>query len=198
MPILRFSGEGEVFYSQPRIGASKKTFYIWKFATMKKTSPNIGSGMITIKNDPRVLPFGKLLRKTKINELPQLVNILIGQMSVIGPRPQTERCFEAFNELVKSKIVNVRPGLSGIGSIIFRNEEQFLSQAEDATKTYDEVIAPYKGSCEIWFIDRRGIRLYFEMIFFTIWHIFIPGSKIIWSYYSDLPRLPENLFNMID
>ena len=81
--ILRLTGEGEVFFLQERIGKGGKKFKLFKFATMLKNSPNIGTGTVTMRNDPRVLPVGKLLRKTKINELPQLLNIFIGDMSVI-------------------------------------------------------------------------------------------------------------------
>ena len=83
--ILRFSGEGEIFFLQERIGKGGQVFKLFKFATMLKDSPNIGTGTVTMKGDPRVLPVGKFLRKTKINELPQLLNIFFGDTSVIGP-----------------------------------------------------------------------------------------------------------------
>src|SRR5690606_26719993 len=85
--LLKFTGEGEVFYLQKRMGFRNKEFYIWKFATMLKNSPNMGSGDVTTRNDPRVTPMGKFLRMSKINELPQLINILKGDMSFVGPRP---------------------------------------------------------------------------------------------------------------
>ena len=88
--LLKFTGEGDIFYLQERIGLNGKTFFIIKFATMLRNSPNIGSGTITSKNDSRILPVGKILRKTKINELPQLLNVLFGDMSIIGPRPHVE------------------------------------------------------------------------------------------------------------
>ena len=94
--LLKLTGEGEIFYLQERVGKNKVIFRLFKFATMLKDSPNIGTGFVTMKNDTRVLPLGKKKRKTKINELPQLINILFGDMSVIGPRPQSKRCFEAF------------------------------------------------------------------------------------------------------
>ena len=84
---------------------------------MLKESPNIETGSVTLKNDPRVLPVGKLLRKAKINELPQLINVLRGEMSIIGPRPQTKRCFDAYSAKDKVEIMKVVPGLSGLGSI---------------------------------------------------------------------------------
>ncbi|MDC0392725.1 sugar transferase, partial [Gammaproteobacteria bacterium] len=116
MLILRLSGEGEIFFLQERVGKYREGFKLLKFATMLKDSPSIGTGTVTMKNDPRVLPIGKFLRKTKINELPQLFNIFLGHMSVIGPRPQTPRCFEAFPPKSQDIIIQVKPGLSGIGS----------------------------------------------------------------------------------
>ena len=93
---LKFTGEGEILFSQKRVGKNGKLFNLFKFATMLKNSPNLGSGTVTLKDDPRVLPFGGFLRKTKINELSQLINILRGDMSIVGPRPQTPRCFDVF------------------------------------------------------------------------------------------------------
>src|SRR5687767_1229498 len=86
--MLKCSGEGEIFYRQNRVGYKNANFKIWKFATMLKNSPNIGTGSLTVRNDPRVTKIGRFLRKTKINELPQLINVLIGDMSFVGPRPQ--------------------------------------------------------------------------------------------------------------
>ena len=157
MLILRFTGEGEVFYRQLRVGKGGKLFGLLKFATMLKDSPNIGSGLHTLKGDPRVLPFGRFLRKTKLNELPQLINILKGDMSVIGPRPQAPAHFDAFPEHIRPELVKVRPGLSGIGSIVFRDEETLLSRPGiDHEHFYKEVIAPYKGELELWFWATTG------------------------------------------
>ncbi len=122
--ILRLSAEGEVFYFQERYGIYNSRFQIWKFATMLKNSMNIGTGSITLQNDPRVTKIGSFLRKTKINELPQIINILKGDISLVGPRPLVTKTFSAYNEDVQSKIYNVKPGLTGIGSIIFRNIHQ--------------------------------------------------------------------------
>ena len=132
--ILRLTGEREVFYIQERVGREGNSFGLYKFATMLKNSPNIGAGEITVSGDPRVLPFGKFLRKTKLNELPQLWNIFIGDMSIIGPRPQTERCFDAFPEESQAIITLVKPGLSGIGSIVFRDEEEMMHGHQDPDK----------------------------------------------------------------
>ena len=97
--ILRFSGEGEIFFLQDRIGKSGKVFKLLKFATMLKDTPNIGSGTLTIKNDPRILPVGKLLRRTKINELPQIINVIKGDISIVGPRPVLEQDWKLYLKL---------------------------------------------------------------------------------------------------
>ena len=109
----------KLFFLQERIGKSGKVFHLYKFATMLKNNPNIGTGTITVKGDPRVLPVGKVLRKSKINELPQLLNVLRGDMSVIGPRPLTAQTFGSYSAATQAVVREVRPGLSGVGSIIF-------------------------------------------------------------------------------
>lgn len=191
--LLRFSGEGEIFFEQQRVGKDGKHFGLLKFATMLKNSPNLGTGTVTVKNDPRILPMGHFLRKTKINELPQLLNILKGDMSVIGPRPQAQRCFDAFTKEVQEEIVKVRPGLSGIGSIIFRDEENLLHGAKDQVGFYDNVIAPYKGDVEKWYIRNQGLKNYFLLIFMTVWVVLFPNSHIVWSMFPSLPAPPLEL-----
>lgn len=193
MIILRITGEGEVFYRQQRVGKDGKRFGLLKFVTMVKNSANIGAGTITLKNDPRVLPIGRVLRKTKLNELPQLVNILTGDMSVVGPRPQEQRCFDAFPKYVQKEIVKVRPGLSGIGSIIFRDEESMLHSAQNHAEFYDRVIAPYKGALENWYIRNQGLKNYFLLIFMTAWVIIFPKSRITWKAFAGLPAPPVEL-----
>lgn len=187
--VLSCSGEHEVFYRQDRVGRGGKSFGLLKFATMLKDSPNLGSGLLTLKDDPRVLPFGRFLRRTKLNELPQLVNVLLGDMSLIGPRPQAPGHFEVFPAHVKAELVKVRPGLSGIGSIVFRDEESLLSvPGRDPERYYREVIAPYKGELELWFIRRRGLALYLKLIALTIWVVVWPGRVPYRSIFPDLPE----------
>ena len=111
--ILRLSAEGEVFYFQERYGIYNSKFQIWKFATMLKNSMNIGTGSITLQNDPRVTKIGSFLRKTKINELPQIINILKGDISLVGPRPLVTKTFTAYNEEVQSKYIMLNQVLQG-------------------------------------------------------------------------------------
>ncbi len=172
--LLRLTGEGEVFFLQNRVGLNGKHFKLYKFATMLKNSPTIGTGTVTVRNDPRILPMGHFLRKTKINELPQLLNIFFGDMSVIGPRPQTQRCFDAFTAVSQAAIIQVRPGLSGIGSIMFRDEEKMLHGQVDSVRFYDEVIAPYKGALEEWYVVHQALWVYFMLIGLTVWVVLFP------------------------
>jgi lipopolysaccharide/colanic/teichoic acid biosynthesis glycosyltransferase len=197
MVFLRFTGEGEVFYVQQRVGKDGRLFGLLKFATMLKNSPNLTTGTVTVKDDPRILPMGHFLRKTKINELPQLINILKGDMSVVGPRPQAQRCFDAFPKDVQEEIVKVRPGLSGIGSIIFRDEENILHGVADQVAFYDQVIAPYKGALEKWYIQNPGIKNYFLIIIITVWVVLNPKSRIVWNAFNGLPAPPPELATVV-
>ena len=191
--ILRLTGEGEIFYKQKRVGRLGRSIEIIKFATMLKNSPNIGTGTVTLKDDPRVLPVGRFLRKTKINELPQLFNVLLGDMSIIGPRPQTQRCFQAFPESTHAKILSVRPGLSGLGSIVFRHEELMLHDSINAESFYDEVIMPYKGTLEEWYVNQNSLSIYFVLLFATIWLLATNKLPLGWPVFSKMPVTPSEL-----
>ena len=189
--ILLLTGEHKVFYLQTRVGYKNKDFKIIKFATMLSNSANMGSGSLTLKNDPRVLPFGSFLRKTKINELPQILNIIIGDLSIVGPRPQMQVDFEKYSDDVQGKIYNVRPGLTGIGSIIFRDEESLISLAaenENPHDYYKRVIAPYKGELEIWYHSHRSVFLDSQLIFMTAWAIVSPETRLYEKWFKDLPK----------
>lgn len=191
--FLRLTGEGEIFFLQERVGKNGKSFKLFKFATMLKNSPHMGTGTVTMKDDPRVLPAGKFLRKTKINELPQLLNIFLGDMSVVGPRPQAARCFNAFPSDLQKEIIKVKPGLSGIGPIVFRGEEEILSGHIGSTEFYDKVIAPYKGEVEAWYVKNKNLLNYFKVIIITIWVVVFPKSTLVWRTFKGLPVPPSSL-----
>ena len=197
MLLLRLTGEGEVFYVQERLGRGGRPFGLYKFATMLKNSPNLGTGTVTVKGDPRVLPVGRLLRKTKLNELPQLLNILKGDMSIIGPRPQTRRCFDAFPASSQAEIIKVRPGLSGVGSIVFRDEEELMHASQEPERFYDEIIMPYKGRLEEWYVAKQGIVTYLACILITAWVVIFPRSAVVWRVFPRLPAPPAELVGRI-
>jgi len=188
--ILRFTAEGEVFYFQERIGINNSKFQIFKFATMLKNSLNMGSGSITLQNDYRVTFVGKFLRKTKINEFPQIINILKGDMSLVGPRPLVNKTFSAYNDDVQSNIYKVKPGITGIGSILFRDEEAIISAVsdEDPFEFYKRIIAPYKGEVEMWYQKNCSFYLDIQLILLTAWVIFFPKTTLYEKWFSNLPK----------
>ncbi|MDC0580885.1 sugar transferase [Amylibacter sp.] len=191
--ILLFTGERKVFYFQERIGKHGVTFKLVKLVTMYENSPNTGTGTITTKDDPRILPIGKYLRKSKINELTQIWNVLVGDMSLIGPRPLTNETFNYYSKDTSEYILKVRPGLSGIGSILFRSEENLLISNANPKIFYRDIIAPYKGKLEEWYVQNTNVRLYMLAIFITIWTVIFPKSKIIWKVFKSLPKPPAEL-----
>lgn len=190
---LKLTGEHDIFYKQTRIGRGGKPFCVLKFATMMRNSENMPGGVLTQKNDPRILPMGKFLRKTKINELPQLINIFIGQMSVIGPRPQAKRHYDLYSDEVKAAIDTVAPGLSGLGSVAFRDEEDMLNAVADRDYFHDTVIAPYKGALEVWFVEHRSVGVYFKLIWLTVLAVLKPSSKAWRTFFKGLPSVPAEL-----
>jgi lipopolysaccharide/colanic/teichoic acid biosynthesis glycosyltransferase len=189
MILLRLTGEGKIFYKQQRVGRGGNNFGLYKFATMLENSPNLPGGDVTSANDPRVLPMGRLLRKTKINELPQLLNILRGDMSVVGPRPMTPRNFAYYPEEVQREIKDLQPGLTGIGSIVFRDEEQILAKStKPHLECFREDIAPYKGALEVWYKQHRSFELDMLLILLTVWAVIFPRSTLHFRLFKDLPR----------
>ena len=191
--ILRLTGEGEVFYVQERVGRGGNSFGLYKFATMLKDSPNIGAGEITLKGDDRVLPFGIFLRKTKLNELPQLWNIFIGDMSVVGPRPMVPNTYAYYSEEARKKLDGIRPGLTGIGSIVFRSEERYLVDRDEPMEFYKEHIIPHKSDLELWFVENNTVWLYIKLIFVTAWVVIFPTSTIVDKAICGIPSLPDSL-----
>lgn len=188
--LLGISGDGDVFYFQERIGHKNKPFYIWKFATMIKNSLNIGLGGVTVKNDPRVTPIGRILRKTKINELPQVINILRGDMTLVGPRPLIMAGFLNYSEDMQNKIYNVKPGLTGIGSVIFRDEETLVSKSTDFKELYRRINSD-KGQLELWYQENMSIKTDFLIVFLTAYSIFFPKQTLTYKVFKNLPQLEE-------
>ena len=186
--LLLLTGEHYVFYRQQRVGYKNKIFRIWKFATMLKNSPNIGTGEITLRKDPRLLPLGNFLRMSKINELPQLINILTGEMSVVGPRPLMPVSFKRYTPQVQEVIYNSKPGLTGIASLIFRDEEALVSNSSlPPAEFYDTYIFPYKGELELWYLKNISFVTDVKIIFLTAWSIVSPKNELAKKFFPELP-----------
>ena len=188
--ILKCTGEHSVFYSQDRAGVGGKPFRLVKFNTMLKNSQFLGSGHITLQHDPRVLPFGGFLRKTKLDEIPQLFNIIKGDMSIIGPRPVTMQIYTYYTDKKKKNISLVRPGLSGVGSIFFRDEQTLMEQSglqyEDYYKIY---IAPSKGEMESWYAQHHNLWLDIKLVLLTSIVLFYPPFDSL----RFLPEMPQEI-----
>jgi len=193
--ILSIISKDRIIYKQKRVGINGNLFDIYKFTTMLENSEKIGTGIITLKNDSRVFPFGKFLRKTKFNELPQLFNILKGDMSIIGPRPMPEEHFIRYSSIAQKNLKQIKPGLSGLGSIIFRNEDEILSKVKNnKINFYNSYISPYKGEIEIWYVKNRNLSLYFILICLTIKVVLFPKYKIDYQKkFQNIPVPPREL-----
>ena len=165
---------------------------------MQKNSPNVGSKTITLNNDPRILPVGRFLRKSKINELPQLLNILAGSMSVVGPRPLTEQTFNYYSSDAREMIKKLKPGLSGIQQIVIRDEERLMIGKNATSEFYVTVLAPYKGELEIWFAFNNNIRNYFLIILITLANIVYPNGRFVWRCFDNLPQPPRELKSQLN
>lgn len=194
MLILKLTGENKVFYLQERIGKNGIPFGIWKFVTMLENSPNMKNAYITIHDDPRVLPFGGFLRKFKINELPQLVNIFRGDISIVGPRPQVKAHLDLYPKDKLDDILSIQPGLTGIASLFFRDEETIISNSKMEPKEfYKTYIAPYKAELELWYKVNQNLYTYFMLIALTAWSVAFSDSKLYKKVFKDLPEPPNEL-----
>jgi len=179
----------DIFYKQSRIGFNNEPFGILKFSTMLKNSENLPGGTITLRNDPRVTTIGKILRITKLNELPQLFNVLFGDMSFVGPRPLVKEGFDLYTTEVKSFIYQSKPGITGIASIIFRDEERLVTESEMTPEEfYKNRIFPYKGQLEKWYFENRSFWVDFLILFLTGLKIIIPHSKLEFKIFPSLPK----------
>jgi lipopolysaccharide/colanic/teichoic acid biosynthesis glycosyltransferase len=188
--LLSLTGEKEVFYLQERMGYRNRKFKIWKFATMLKDSPKMGTGDVTLRNDPRLLPLGAFLRKTKLNELPQLINVLKGDMTLVGPRPLMLKGFDRYCPEVQRKIYRVKPGITGIGSVIFRDEEAIVSRSMNYEETYQK-INNFKGDLELWYQKNLNLSTDISILFLTVWVLVYPKSDLVYKIFGGLPELHE-------
>lgn len=186
--VLLMTGEHTVFYRQKRIGYKNKEFFIWKFATMLKDSPNMGTGSITLRGDPRVTTVGRFLRQSKINELPQVINLFTGDMTLVGPRPHMMFDFNHYPEHIKKIIFNVKPGITGIGSIVFRDQEMIMTKAKmDPHKYYKKYLAPYKGELEMWYQENQSLMTDSKIIILTAFVIVSSKIDLVNIFFKNLP-----------
>ena len=195
--ILKYTGEGEIFYLQERMGIANKPFYIYKFATMLKDSASMGNKTLTVRNDPRITKVGNFLRITKINELPQILNVIKGDMALVGPRPLLLKSFTKYTPEVQEVIYKNKPGITGLGSLVFRDEEllvtTFKEQGKNPSDYYTHYIYPYKGALEQWYYQNTSIRVDLKILFLTFWSLLHSDSQLVYKTFKTLPPKPEGL-----
>lgn len=190
--ILMVTGEHRVFYRQKRVGLNCKPFFIWKHATMIRNSEFMKGGLYTTRNDPRIMPFGSFLRKTKLDEIPQLFQILIGKMSFVGPRPLVVN--NPYPQYMQEKIYKIKPGVTGIGSLIFRDEEKLLTDADTEPELfYANHILPYKASLELWYHENTSLKTDVKIFMSTIFVLLVPNSNLPFMLFNTLPPIPGEL-----
>ncbi len=164
--LISIDSRGGIFYSQVRVGKDRKNFKLLKFRSMKKGSDKLG--LITIsERDARITKIGYTLRKYKIDELPQLINVLIGNMSLVGPRPEVKKYVDLYNEEQK-QVLSVKPGITDYASIEYSNENKILGNAENPEKEYINEIMPAKLKLNLKYIAEQGVLTDFKIIFNTI------------------------------
>lgn len=170
--FIKLSSNGPVLYKQSRIGLNVAEFNVFKFRTMRMNSDKLG--LITVGGrDPRVTPIGYYLRKYKLDELPQLINVLIGNMSLVGPRPEVKKYVDLYT-IEQRKVLSIRPGITDWASIYYRDENVILGDSSDPEKDYIEKVMPDKLDYNQIYIQNYGVLEYFKIIFSTLWHIVVP------------------------
>lgn len=161
--LVAVTSPGGVFFRQERIGKDGRPFRIFKFRSMRKDNAGL---KITIGNDSRITPVGRFLRKSKIDELPQLINVLVGDMSFVGPRPEVADYVNLYTPYQR-QVLLVRPGITGLASIRFRNENDLLTASDDPNRTYVEQIMPRKIDLDLEYIPRASVFYDIKLIFQT-------------------------------
>jgi len=165
---ILIDSRGGIFYNQIRVGKNGKEFKLLKFRSMRKGADK--SGELTIGNDNRVTTVGRFIRKFKIDEFPQLINILKGEMSVVGPRPEVP-LYVALYSQEQRKVLSVLPGLTDYASLEYLDEQKVLGDSQDPEKTYVEEVMPKKLDLNLKYIKERGFWLDTKLIFKTIFGI---------------------------
>ena len=169
---IKADSRGPILFRQDRVGLNGGLFTILKFRTMTVDPQPAHQSSITVGADPRITPAGALLRKYKLDELPQFINVLRGDMSVVGPRPEVPKYVATYLPQVRDVVLSVRPGITDLASIEYRNESELLGQAEDPEAFYLEVVLPRKLEYCVQYVAARSIWLDIAIIWRTVLAVF--------------------------
>jgi len=174
---IRIDSAGPIFFRQIRIGRHGRPFRIFKFRTMHADAESRGR-KITVGDDPRITRVGHFLRKFKLDELPQLFNVVKGEMSLVGPRPEVPRYVEFYPEEIRTQVLSVRPGITDIASILYKDENTMLAGAADPEATYVTVVLPEKLKHSVQYVSERTLWLDFKIILITLMEVFRGGCPV--------------------
>lgn len=170
--LIKITSKGPIFYKQMRVGISNIDFLVWKFRTMHTNADK--TGLLTVGGrDPRITTIGYYLRKFKLDELPQLFNVLFGSMSVVGPRPEVRKYVELYT-FEQQKVLLVKPGITDWASIVYRDENVILEKSSNPEHDYIQLILPDKIRYNLIFIEKRSLTEYFKIIITTFWRVIFP------------------------
>lgn len=165
--FIKLDSPGPVFYRAPRVGKGGQPFRMYKFRTMVADAEKIGPA-ITVDKDPRITQIGTRLRRSRLDEIPQLINVLRGEMSMVGPRPEAPYYVEKYS-LEQREVLMVKPGMTGPAQIAFRHEEELLPHAETLEDEYMSVILPPKLAMDLQYIEQQSLGLDLKILFQTAW-----------------------------
>ncbi len=173
--LIKLTSQGPVIYAQKRVGLHEQIFDVYKFRTMVDKADTLGTS-VTTGVDPRITPVGRFLRKTKLDELPQLFNVLKGDMSFVGPRPDVPEITAKYTPEMK-RIFSVRPGITSVATLHFRHEEEILAKVKNADEFYDEVVVPLKVDLALEHVRKNSFFFDLLILVQTVW-VLIPLGKI--------------------
>jgi lipopolysaccharide/colanic/teichoic acid biosynthesis glycosyltransferase len=165
--LIKADSRGPVFFRQNRVGRKGQVFQIYKFRTMRSDGSGSSESELTVRDDARVTRIGTTLRHYKIDELPQLINVLVGDMSLVGPRPEVPRYVDKWDDSTKSVLLSVRPGMTDLASIEFRNESALLEASDDPERKYLDEIAPAKNRLAVRYVQNRSMWLDISILWKT-------------------------------
>ena len=169
---IKLDSKGPVFYNQNRVGKNNYDFMLYKFRSMITDADKKGLLITVGGKDPRVTKSGYFIRKYKLDELPQLINVFKGNMSLVGPRPEARKYVDMYND-EQRKVLSIRPGITDYASIEYMDENRILGESQDPEKSYVEFIMPEKIKFNMRYIENQSVGEYLKIIFMTIWKIFV-------------------------
>ena len=165
--LVKATSRGPVFYRQDRVGFQQKLFRVYKFRTMVDRADAMGTS-VTAGNDPRITPIGRVLRRTKLDELPQFINVFTGDMSLVGPRPDVPEIVDNYSQDMR-RIFNVSPGITSVATLHLRDEEEILAKVKETDQFYEEVLVPLKVSLAMEHVDRNSFWFDMKILVQTVW-----------------------------